>query len=155
MMSDCSRGVHCRVMSVLLLELCLSAPALAGDFDLGRALYENHCQSCHEDWAHARSNRKVATLDGLRARVVSWQLSGSGPDGAGWRISVSMPGQRCWALRVQAPVSRQGRVYRPPASQLPDRAFDARRQKKLFRWRASGPPRPAEYSNSQRNAADA
>ena len=80
MMSDCSRGVHCRVMSVLLLELCLSAPALAGDFDLGRALYENHCQSCHEDWAHARSNRKVATLDGLRARVVSWSVH----SGLGW-----------------------------------------------------------------------
>ena len=52
MMNDCRRRVNGRVMAVLLLELSLSAPGFAADFDRGRALYENHCQSCHEDLAH-------------------------------------------------------------------------------------------------------
>jgi len=74
MMSDYHRRIHNRVMAVLLLELFLSAPGFAVDFDRGRALYENHCQTCHEDWAHTGGNRKVATLDGLRARVASWSV---------------------------------------------------------------------------------
>ena len=74
MMIDQFRRIYNRVMAVLLLVLFLSAPGFAADFDRGRALYENHCQTCHEDWAHARGNRKVATLDGLRARVASWSV---------------------------------------------------------------------------------
>ena len=74
MMSDCYRKIHGLVMAVLLLALCLSAPGFAADFDRGRALYENHCQACHEDWAHTRGNRQVATLDGLRTRVTSWSV---------------------------------------------------------------------------------
>ena len=74
MVNDCRRRVNGRVMAVLLLELSLSSPGFAADFDRGRALYENHCQSCHEDWAHTRGNRKVSTLDGLRARVASWSV---------------------------------------------------------------------------------
>lgn len=72
MMNDCHRKIRGCVMAVLLFVLSLSAPSFAADFDRGRALYENHCQSCHEDWAHTRDNRKVATLDGLRTRVASW-----------------------------------------------------------------------------------
>lgn len=60
--------------TLLLLAVLLLMPGLAVGLDLGRALYENHCQSCHEDWAHTRNNRKVATLDGLRARVTSWSI---------------------------------------------------------------------------------
>ena len=74
MMNDHHRRVRNRVTAVLLLDLLLSAPGFAVDFDRGRALYENHCQTCHEDWAHTRGNRKVATLDGLRARVASWSV---------------------------------------------------------------------------------
>ena len=77
MMSDCHRRIHCRVMAVLLLELFLSAPGFSADFDRGRALYENHCITCHEDWAHTGDIRKV----GLRARVVSWRVH-SGLHGA-------------------------------------------------------------------------
>lgn len=74
MTSDCRRRIYGSVLAVLLLDLPVSGPGFAADFDRGRALYENHCQSCHEDWAHTRGNRKVATLDGLRARVASWSV---------------------------------------------------------------------------------
>ena len=74
MMSNSHRRIYGCLMAVLLLELFLSARGFAVDFDRGRALYENHCQTCHEDWAHTRDNRKVATLDGLRARVASWSM---------------------------------------------------------------------------------
>ena len=55
----------------------MSWGALAGNaamaeesFDRGQALYENHCQACHEDWAHKREEaRVVGSLDALRARV--------------------------------------------------------------------------------------
>jgi mono/diheme cytochrome c family protein len=62
------------VYGFALLALIFSSPGFAAEFDRGRALYENHCQSCHEDWAHTRGNRKVSTLDGLRARVASWSV---------------------------------------------------------------------------------
>jgi mono/diheme cytochrome c family protein len=74
MMSDYHRRIPNHVIAVLLLEFLLSAPGFAADFDRGRALYENHCQTCHEDWAHSRGNRKVATIQGLRARVASWSV---------------------------------------------------------------------------------
>ena len=73
-MSDSKRRIRSFLIAVLLLELSVSAPGFAADFDRGRELYKNHCQSCHEDWAHTRGNRKVATLDGLRARVASWSV---------------------------------------------------------------------------------
>ena len=73
-MSDRRHKTLNHVMAILLLELSLSAPGFAAEFDRARALYENHCQSCHEDWAHTRDNRKVTTLDGLRARVSSWSV---------------------------------------------------------------------------------
>ncbi len=51
----------------------LSAPATSADFDRGQALYERHCQSCHETWEHRREpGEGVVTLDGLRARVAAW-----------------------------------------------------------------------------------
>ena len=69
------------MVAVLMIVLSMSAPVFAADFDLGRELYQNHCQSCHEDWAHTRGNRKVATLDGLRTRVASWSVH----SGLHWR----------------------------------------------------------------------
>ena len=74
MMSGRRQKTLNHVMAVLLLGLSLSAPGFAAEFDRAGALYENHCQSCHEDWAHTRDNRKVTTLDGLRARVASWSV---------------------------------------------------------------------------------
>ena len=72
MTNERRRRIHGRAMTMLLLVWSLSG--FAADFDRGRALYENHCQSCHEDWAHTRGKRKVTTLDGLRARVASWSV---------------------------------------------------------------------------------
>lgn len=54
--------------------LLLAAAAGAQEVDRGRALYENHCQFCHEDWAHTREGRKVTTLVDLRARVAAWSV---------------------------------------------------------------------------------
>jgi hypothetical protein len=51
-----------------------SAPAAQEPFDRGRALYENHCEHCHEGWAHTRDRRSVTSLEGLRARVASWSV---------------------------------------------------------------------------------
>ncbi len=64
---------------VLLAAGSMSARA-AEDFDRARALYENHCRSCHESWAHTRDGRAVDSLDGLRMRVASWSLH----TGLGW-----------------------------------------------------------------------
>ena len=55
-----------------LLGLCASATAQG--VDRGQALYENHCQFCHEDWAHTRAERTVRSLGDLRARVSSWSV---------------------------------------------------------------------------------
>jgi len=60
----------------------MSCGVLAGNaamaeesFDRGQALYENHCQACHEDWAHKREEaRVVGSLDALRARVSGWSV---------------------------------------------------------------------------------
>ena len=52
----------------------VSASAASAEFDRGRALYEHHCQHCHEGWAHTRDGRVVTTLGGLRARVAAWSV---------------------------------------------------------------------------------
>lgn len=51
-----------------------AAPSMAEEFSRGQALYENHCQSCHADWAHTRSGRKVTSLNELHRRVASWSI---------------------------------------------------------------------------------
>lgn len=59
------------VGSIGLLGL---ASAAAQDVDRAKLLYENHCQLCHEDWAHTRDQRRVRTIDGLRSQVASWSV---------------------------------------------------------------------------------
>jgi hypothetical protein len=54
--------------------LGLVSPAAGQDNDRARLLYENHCQLCHEDWAHTRDQRRVRTIDGLRRQVSSWSM---------------------------------------------------------------------------------
>jgi mono/diheme cytochrome c family protein len=63
--------------AALVVAGVLLAPtfAAAAQFDRGQALYENHCRSCHEDWAHDREDRQVVgSLDALRARVAAWSI---------------------------------------------------------------------------------
>lgn len=74
------RGLRCLAVGLLgCAGLHLSAAA--GEFERGRALYENHCRSCHENWAHTRAGRVVNTLAGLRERVASWSVH----SGLNWR----------------------------------------------------------------------
>lgn len=62
------------MIGILLLTAgSMPAPAAEG-FDRARALYENHCRSCHESWAHTRDGRAVDSIDELRVRVASWSL---------------------------------------------------------------------------------
>ncbi len=60
--------------AALACLLGLSAPTAAADFERGQALYDNHCRSCHEVWAHTREHRTVTSLAGLRARVAAWSV---------------------------------------------------------------------------------
>lgn len=56
------------------LAACVTvAPAPAADLDRGRALYENHCLSCHSVKVHNRKQRWPADLSQLRVIVGQWQ----------------------------------------------------------------------------------
>lgn len=57
-----------------------STSAAAQEFSRGQGLYENHCQSCHESWAHTREGRKVTSMNELRRRVAGWSTHA----GLGW-----------------------------------------------------------------------
>ena len=70
-----------RTWSVGFVLLGIAATMPAAAFDRGQALYQNHCQECHEDWAHTRDGRTVTSLAGLHARVASW----SAHAGLNWR----------------------------------------------------------------------
>lgn len=72
LMDIARRGVAGWLAMVMMAPA--AAPAAAADFDRGRALYENHCRVCHEDWAHTRDGRRVDSLEELRARVASWSV---------------------------------------------------------------------------------
>lgn len=50
------------------------APAGAADVARGQALYENHCEFCHESWVHKRDGRHIRTLAELRLRVEAWSV---------------------------------------------------------------------------------
>ena len=67
-----------RRAGLTLTGLCaaLLMPPLAAQekFDRGRALYEHHCMSCHEGWAHTREGREVRTLAELRRRTEAWSV---------------------------------------------------------------------------------
>ena len=60
--------------------LLSTGPAQAETFDRGQALYENHCQTCHEEKVHMRYSRRVTTMDDLRQQVSSWSYHA----GLGW-----------------------------------------------------------------------
>ena len=55
--------------------LCsLSTAALSQEFSRGQALYEHHCETCHESWAHKREGRKVTSMAELHQRVAGWSV---------------------------------------------------------------------------------
>ncbi|HKJ08427.1 MAG TPA: cytochrome C [Gammaproteobacteria bacterium] len=61
------------VAVALTAGVCGSAYGQAPDLQRGQALYENHCQACHETWVHQRL-RHVHSLQALEQRVRSWQI---------------------------------------------------------------------------------
>lgn len=65
-----------RLLQLTIAMALLGAASMlaAQSFDRGRALYENHCQRCHESWVHARDGRRVASLQALRQRVTGWSV---------------------------------------------------------------------------------
>lgn len=67
------RILHAAVFGACVLGLH-AVPSQAEEFSRGQALYENHCQSCHADWAHTRSGRKVASAEELHRRVAAWSI---------------------------------------------------------------------------------
>ena len=69
-----------RGVALLAGLLGVSTPAMSVEIDRGQALYENHCQECHDERAHTREGRKVDSVAGLRASVTSWSLHA----GLGW-----------------------------------------------------------------------
>lgn len=50
------------------------SPALAETFDRGQALYENHCQTCHEEQVHMRYTRRATSLEELHKWVATWSF---------------------------------------------------------------------------------
>lgn len=63
-----------RAALLLCVTMGLPATSLAEVFDRGEALYENHCKSCHETWAHERQGREASSLDAVRKRVAAWSV---------------------------------------------------------------------------------
>jgi mono/diheme cytochrome c family protein len=70
-----STRVGFAVLPVVLFTLLAPSQVVAEEpFDRGQALYENHCMSCHESWAHSRAGRHVRTISELRARTAAWSV---------------------------------------------------------------------------------
>ena len=62
------------VLAGLCTVLVLPQAGAEEAFDRGQALYEHHCMSCHESWAHTREGRHVRTLSELRSRTEAWSV---------------------------------------------------------------------------------
>ena len=76
-MLSCNLPLRLEAIAVVFGGIVLSAysvATLAEEFSRGQALYENHCQSCHTDWAHTRSERKVTSMGDLHRRVAAWSI---------------------------------------------------------------------------------
>ncbi|HXG29067.1 MAG TPA: hypothetical protein VNJ47_09495 [Nevskiales bacterium] len=70
-------GVKMRMSILAISALCGSLTVVtsvrAADRDRGRALYENHCTSCHESVVHVREDRKVGSRGDLLKQITRWQ----------------------------------------------------------------------------------
>ncbi len=76
-MMSCNLSLKLKSIAVLFCGIALSANSAAApaeEFSRGQALYENHCQSCHADWAHTRSEHKVTSMSELQRRVAAWSI---------------------------------------------------------------------------------
>lgn len=66
-----SVGAAIAAAGVVVL-LSAASTAEAADKERGRALYENHCVTCHTPKVHSRPNRIALSVDELRQIVVNW-----------------------------------------------------------------------------------
>lgn len=66
------RAVHCAAV-LWLLQFAAAGAADPADAARGRALYENHCRTCHTEKVHSRPRHPPPDLVELRAIVVRWQ----------------------------------------------------------------------------------
>lgn len=66
----------CATLARCLAFACLCAasapPAWPQDIKRGAALYDNHCDICHEAHIHLGQGHKVKSLEELRRRISSW-----------------------------------------------------------------------------------
>ena len=61
------------IITLLCSVLVYSSISLA-EFDRGQALYENHCQFCHESWVHNRPKSNINSITELQRRVSGWSI---------------------------------------------------------------------------------
>lgn len=64
-----------RYLCAAVVALALAMGAQAADVERGRALYENHCQSCHTSKVHGRPDRWPGTVADLRRAVTQWKVN--------------------------------------------------------------------------------
>ena len=64
-------GFLAAVLNVMALS-AVSTPLAALEFDRGEALYENHCEECHDGLAHTRKGSQINSMGDLRSWVASW-----------------------------------------------------------------------------------
>lgn len=58
---------------LLIVALCSTNPAQAASAERGKALYENHCQGCHDDTVHVREKHKAANFEAVVKFVARWE----------------------------------------------------------------------------------
>lgn len=69
------RYVWAVVAGLALAAGVQAAGAQGADMERGRALYENHCRSCHTSRIHGRPDRWPATIADLRRAVTQWKTN--------------------------------------------------------------------------------
>ena len=60
------------IFFVFFCEPLFAQLHVAGDIERGKALYTNHCLSCHESTVHVRDHKKAKTLKQLKSLVIRW-----------------------------------------------------------------------------------
>lgn len=64
---------HAAICCIFAAGLFCTAPAYGADAARGRALYENHCESCHAPKIHSRANKLPMTKHEVRLLVDDWR----------------------------------------------------------------------------------
>lgn len=57
----------------LLVTVIAADPVFAVNVERGKALYENHCVSCHDDTVHRREAHKAANVADIEKFVARWE----------------------------------------------------------------------------------